>query len=79
MTTTLQYVRVDGRPDLPRSVEGGQGTGYLYMVPGEGYVSQSGYYSGTWSAWTLTGTFVGEFNSRKAAAEDLIAYNGRNR
>jgi hypothetical protein len=68
----LTYVRVEGRDDLPRSVEPGRDNGFIYLVPGHGYVSQSGFYSETWSAWTLKGSFLGEFTSRKQAGEELV-------
>jgi hypothetical protein len=72
-TGPITYVRVEQEFMVPAPVEPGRDTGYIYMVPGQGYVSQAGFYSGTWSAWTLLGSFVGEFPSRKAAAEALIA------
>lgn len=74
---TFQYVRVEGRDDLPRSVEPGRDTGYIYLIPGQGYVSQSGFFSETWSAWTLVGSFVGEYRSRRAAGEALVLKGDR--
>lgn len=74
---TEQFVRVEDRDDLPRAVEPGRDNGFIYMVPGEGYVSYAGFYSETWSSWTLEGSFVGESSSRRKAADLLRGHNVR--
>lgn len=71
MNTTLTRTNAS---EAPIGVEASR-DGILYEIRIDGvlagYVAQIGFYANTWSLWTAIGSFLGEFDSRKAAIADL--------
>lgn len=78
----MKFVRITDDSTKPSSYEPSR-DGIGYEVEGEdekgdlwyfGTVAQIGFYSGTWTALTPLGSFVGEFDTRREAAAGLEAH-----